>query len=99
MTPRPASDEVKALRALVRSRDDLVAERVAVANQLRAQLDSFWPGAAAIFANIDSAISLSFLERYPTPVHARGLGQKRMAAFLKRNGYSEGRSPEELLEP
>jgi len=95
---RPASDEVKALRAMVRSRDDLVAERVAVANQLRALLDSFWPGAAAIFADIDSAISLSFLERYPTPSDARHLGQKRMAAFLKRNGYPGGKSPEELLE-
>ena len=67
---RPASDEVKALRAQVRSRDDLVAERVGVAIRLRAQLDSFWPGAAAIFANIDSAISLSFFERYTTPSDA-----------------------------
>jgi transposase len=29
----PQSDEIKALRALVRTRDDLVAERVALANQ------------------------------------------------------------------
>jgi len=46
----PASDEIRALRAAVRTRDDLVAERVALANQLRALLESFWPGAAVIFA-------------------------------------------------
>ena len=38
----PDSDETRALRALTRARDDLVGHRVALANQLRAQLDSFW---------------------------------------------------------
>lgn len=94
----PLSDEVRALRALVRSRDDLVAERVALANQLRALLESFWPGAAVIFADIDSPIALAFLERYPTPGRARGLGPKRLAGFLARNGYSGRRDPAELLE-
>src|SRR6185436_4492417 len=51
---RPLSDETRALRALVRTRDDLVAQRVALANQLRSLLESFWAGAAAIFADIDS---------------------------------------------
>src|SRR5207248_4280913 len=44
------SDQTRALRALVRTRDDLVQQRIALANQLRALLESFWPGAAAIFA-------------------------------------------------
>ncbi len=43
---QPQSDAIKALRALVRGRDDLVVARVALANQLTALLDSFWPGAA-----------------------------------------------------
>ncbi len=54
----PASDEIKALRALVRGRDDLVAQRVALANQLRSLLEDFWPGAAVLFAAIDSPITL-----------------------------------------
>ncbi len=95
---RPASDEIRALRALVRSRDDLVAERVAVANQLRAMLESFWPGATTIFADIDSPIALAFVEAYPTPSRARSLGPKRIARFLARNRYSGRRSPEALLE-
>ena len=39
---RPQSDAIKALRALVRGRDDLVATRLVFANQLRALLESFW---------------------------------------------------------
>ena len=95
---RPASDEIKALRAMTRTRDDLVAERVAIANQLRSLLDGFWPGAAAVFRDIDSPIALDFLDRYPTPRSARRLGPKRMAAFMARNSYSGRRSPDELLE-
>jgi len=95
---RPLSDEVRALRALVRTRDDLVAERVAVANQLRALLDGFWPGAVAIFADIDSPIGLDFLESYPTPNRANNLGPKRLARFLARNGYSGRRRPTDLLQ-
>jgi transposase len=95
---RPLSDETRALRTLVRGRDDLVAHRVALANQLRAVLESFWAGAAAVFADIDSPIALAFLTQYPTPSHAVRLGTKRLARFLARNAYSGRRTPEELLE-
>lgn len=95
---RPLSDELRALRAMVRGRDDLVAERVAVANQLRSLLDSYWPGAVTIFADIDSPIALSFVERYPTPQSARRLGPKRLARFLSTQHYSGRRRPEALLE-
>lgn len=87
----PASDQIKGLRAMVGTRDDLVAARVAVANQLRALLEGFWPGATALFRDIDSDIALDFFDRYPTPSSARWLGSKRMAAFLARNAYSAAR--------
>jgi len=93
----PNSDETKALRALTRTREDLVGARVRLANELRAQLDAFWPGAARVFADIDSPIALAFLERYPAPGDARGLGEKRLEGFLARNSYC-GRSAAELLE-
>lgn len=95
---QPLSDEYRALRAMVRGRDDLVAERVAVANQLRSLLESYWPGAVAIFADIDSPIALSFVERYPTPQSARRLGPKRLASFLAAHHYCGRRPPEALLE-
>jgi transposase len=93
----PDSDETKALRALTRAREDLVEQRVALCNQLRAQLDAFWPGAARIFFDLDSPIALAFLERYPSPDDARSLGEKRLSAFLARNGYCGRRHPAQLL--
>lgn len=93
----PVSDDIRALRALVRGRDDLLAQRLALANQLRSLLDSFWPGAAAIFAAIDSPIALAFVGRYPTPDSASRLGEKRLASFLAQHAYSGRRSAAELL--
>ena len=93
----PHSDEIRALRALVRGRDDLLTTRVRLANQLRSLLESFWPGAAEVFAEVDSPIALHFIERYPTPDTAARLGPKRMAAFCAQHHYSGRRSPEELL--
>lgn len=94
----PQSDEIRALRALVRTRDDLVAERVALANQLRSLLESFWPGAVEIFADVDSPIALAFIDRYPTPQSASRLAEKRLAAFLAQHSYCGRRASVTLLE-
>jgi transposase len=93
----PQSDAIKALRALVRSRDDLVATRVALGNQLRSALEASWPGAACIFADITSQIGLAFLKRYPSPVSAARLNERRLQAFCRREHYSGRRSAAELL--
>lgn len=97
-TLAPDTDATKAIRALTRAREDLVETRVQLANQLNAELERFWPGAAAIFADVDSQIALCFLERYPSPRDARGLGERRLEAFLARQGYCGRRSPAELLK-
>jgi transposase len=94
----PQSDEIKALRSLVRSRDTLVAKRVALANHLGSLLGDFWPGAAHIFSAVDSQIALTFLARYPTPESASRLGEKQLGTFLTRHSYCGRRSPAELLE-
>jgi len=93
----PLSGETRALRAVVRARDDLVDQRVALANQLRAALEAYWPGAAVIFSDVDSQICCAFLERYPTPASAARLGEARLGGFLKKAGYSGRRSVAELL--
>jgi transposase len=95
---RPDSDETKALRALTRTREDLVGARVRLGNELRAQLGAFWPGASEIFFDVDSPIALAFLERYPSPADARGLGVKRLEGFLARHHYCGRRSAAELLD-
>jgi transposase len=97
-TLTPECDQLRALRALVRTRDDLVAERIALSNQLRALLESFWPGAACIFSAIDSPISLAFLARFPTPASAAHIGCKRLDNFLLAQGYTGHTSPAVLLE-
>ena len=95
---RPFSEQTRALRAVVRSRSDLVDARVAAANQLRAALAAAWPGAGELFADVASQIALAFLERYPTATSAARLGEGRLGAFLRKHGYSGRRSPAELLE-
>jgi transposase len=94
----PLSDQTKALRGQVRVRDDFVHQRVAVANQLRCLLEQFWPGAAEVFPDIDAPIALDFLDEYPTPQSAAGLGEKRMAGFLVRNSYRGRRPAREFVE-
>jgi transposase len=93
---QPHSPATVALRTVVRTRDDLVAMRVAATNQLAALLDTHWPGAKAIFADVESPIALAFLARYPTAAHAQGLGAKRLAAFCHEHRYSGKRSGELL---
>ena len=93
----PDSDETKALRALTRAREDLVHARVALTNQLRAELERFWPGPIGLFQKLDSPISLAFLERCPSPADARTLGEQRLSAFLQRQRYSGHKQPGELL--
>lgn len=92
----PLSSHTKALRAVVRTRGDLVEARVAATNQLAALLDAHWPGAKAIFANIESAIALAFLTAYPTAAAAAGLREKHLAAFCAQQGYS-GKKPAAVL--
>jgi transposase len=94
----PDSDRTKALRAMTRAREGLVRTRMGLANQLRDQLACFWPGASKVFWSVDSQIALAFLRRYPTPLDARGLGEQRLAAFLKRHGYPGRKPARELLE-
>jgi transposase len=93
----PFSAQTRALRAVVRTRGDLVDQRVATANQLGACLEAFWPGAKGIFADLATPIALDFLARYPTPESAANLGERRMAAFLTKHGYCGRRPPAQLL--
>jgi len=93
----PQSDSIRALRALVRARDDLVASRIALANQLNSTLAAFWPGAAAIFAAVDSPIALAFLRRYPSPAKAARLTEAQLGRFCRAQHYSGRRSASLLL--
>jgi transposase len=88
----PDSDQTVVLRALTRTRTDLVEARVALCNQLSAQLALCFPGAVGLFAELHSATAVAFLRRYPTTLAAADLTQARLAAFLRRLHYC-GRKP------
>src|SRR5205823_3333535 len=75
--------------------DGLLVERLLDAG-LRV-LARFWPAPIGLFSELDSQISLAFLEHYPSPVEARTLGEKRMAAFLARHRYSGNQAPAKLV--
>jgi transposase len=94
----PYADETKALRVVVRTRDDVVDLRVAAVNQLAALLEAHWPGGKAIFADLDSRIALEFLARYPTAASAARLTEAGIAAFCAEMGYSGKRPASVLLE-
>ncbi|WP_213454523.1 IS110 family transposase [Rhizomonospora bruguierae] len=87
------SPDTTALRKLRRARKDLVAHRVAVANQLRAHLATALPAAVDLFRDIDSTISLRFLTRFTTQNAMDWLSPKRLAAWLSSVGYSGRTDP------
>lgn len=95
---QPDSPATVTLRSHVRARKGLVETRVAVANQLRAHLAITFPGAVGLFRDIDSPVSLRFLERFPSATRAAWLSEKRLGAWLRANGYCGRKTPAELFE-
>jgi transposase len=94
---QPDGDETIALRMLVRARHDLIDHRIAVHNQLLAVLQHNFPGAIGLFSQLDIAISLAFLRRFPTDAKAAWLSELRMANWLRANGYRGRQTPGELV--
>jgi transposase len=92
----PDSDATIVLRALSRTRKDLQKARVALCNQLTAQLERCFPGAVGLFADLHSATAIAFLRRYPTSQAAAELTPARLAAFLRRIHYC-GHTPTAVL--
>jgi transposase len=95
---RPDSPETVTLRATVRARKDLVQTRIRLTQQLRAHLELAYPGAVDLFADLASPIALRFLLRFPSAAKAGWLSPKRMAAWLRSEGYCGRTSAEVLYE-
>lgn len=94
---KPDTPATVTLRTHVRARKDLVEARVAACNQLRAHLRVVFPGAVGLFSDLDSPISLRFLERFPSATRAAWLSEKRLGAWLQANGYCGRKTPAELF--
>jgi transposase len=94
----PDSDQTRALRAVVRTRKDLVGHRVALVQQLEAHLERAFPGGTRVFFDTESPIALRFLGRFPTQSRADWLSKKRLSAWLGANGYCGRKDPAVLFE-
>lgn len=90
------SAATQVLRALSRTRKQLVESRVGLVNQLHAELERCFPGAIGLFARLDSDVAIAFLRRYPTQQATTKLTRARFAAFLRRISYC-GRKPIDQL--
>ena len=93
---KPDTPATVTLRSHVRARKDLVVARIAACNQLRAHLRVVFPGAVGLFKDLDSPISLRFLERFPSATRAAWLSEKRLGAWLRANGYCGRKTAAEL---
>jgi transposase len=82
------SEQTITLRMTVRCRQDLVAARVAMANQLRAHLQITLPGAVGLFRDLDSDISLAFLRRFSSQDKADWLSAARLGNWLRAQHYN-----------
>jgi transposase len=80
------SDATTTLRMAVRARQDLVAARVAMGNQLRAHLQTTFPGAIGLFRDIDSPITLRFLTASPPRTRPTGCPRPGSRTGCDRSG-------------
>jgi transposase len=98
---RPApvvSATLAEIRALTRDRDRLLETQQTTESQLRAILDAYHPAPARLFSSVDRAITLAFINDYPTPHAASAIGEARMAGFCKRHRYTGRVAPAVLVE-
>ena len=95
-TLTPDTPATVALRSAVRARKDLVNHRVALANQLRAHLQTFYPAPVGLFHELDGQMSLKFLTRFDCQDRADWLTPKRLAAFLAGIRYCGSTTPEKM---
>lgn len=81
--------DTQTLRALVRARKDLVAHRVAVANQLRAHLLLVTPAAVGLFTELDAPVSRAFIASHGTQDAIDALTEDYLAAWLRARRYNK----------
>ncbi|MDT4971705.1 MAG: hypothetical protein QOG22_1848 [Pseudonocardiales bacterium] len=92
----PDTPATTTLRATCRARKDLIAHRVAMANQLREHLKHVFPGAVGLFTALDSPVSLRFLTRFDTQEKADWLTPSRLGSWLRSAGYPGRADPAAL---
>ena len=83
----PGSDLLQQMRAKVSLVRFLTMEVVRTTNRLRDVLLRYYPAALSIFSGLNTQIALAFIQAYPTPSAARGLGFASFQEFAQEQGY------------
>lgn len=89
---QPDSDLTQCLRAKVRFRNRLVADKRSHLNQLRQVLLRYYPAALEPF-ELSSYIALHFIQRYPTPAAVRTLSYGEFQTFAHEHRYPAHSTP------
>jgi transposase len=67
----------------------LTRENVRLSNRLRSVLLRYYPAALEVFSDLQTQISLIFLQHYPTPQAAAALSWADFQAFAQQQGYPQ----------
>ena len=81
------------LRAKVHWFMSLSRSKRRLASQLRAILLRYYPAALQVFGELDSQITLEFIQTYPTPQAAAQLTLAEFKSFVRQHRYPIGKIP------
>ena len=95
---RPDAPEIVSLRMACQDRVRLVEERSAKLNELQAVLKCYYPAFLGLFGNLDSTITLQFLEKFPMQKQMKALTKRRLQSWLNRHHYSWSRRAEDMMD-
>lgn len=94
----PLDPLVAELRLLCRDEVELISQRTALINQLRAALYEYYPAALEAFADWGMAGAWAFVEAFPTPQALRKAGKRKWENFLHRHRLYRPQTAPERLE-
>ena len=84
----PDDPVAQELRLLCRDEVELIAQRTALVNQLRAALREFYPAALEAFDDWTRPHGWHLVLRFPTPATLAAAGRRQWERFLKQHGLN-----------
>lgn len=98
----PNSAEAQELKLLTTDHQRVVRHQTRFLNQLTATLKEYYPRALEMFPDLNTAVALDFLARYPDPAALAGLAQEAWQDFAREHrlrGERTARLWEQLKAP
>ncbi|MDB5320699.1 MAG: transposase [Phycisphaerales bacterium] len=93
----PDDPIVQELRLLCRDEVELIAQRTALVNQLRAALREYYPAALEAFDDWTRPHGWHLVIRFPTPHALAAAGRRQWERFLKQHGLNRPQTRENRL--